>query len=219
MSIVTYAVAFLISLLQGPGRQRGPHCGSSLWKKHGFYRRGQRCLDVLRLHVPIQRYKCLNRRCGKTWADKPAWLYPGRWYGCDVIRKALDLCLDCTTSWRELAEILHAEITGGGRALRWAPWRRPKKGVHKVRLGHTTPWRWFQAAAARAQAQESLAGRYAGLFTGILATDESLRQAQGRPWGWVKGAGRGHRPEGGLCHPSLDGWSHQGRAESTPAKG
>ena len=179
MSIITRATAFLEDLVRRPNRQVCPHCGSSLWKKHGFYFRGQRCLDVLRLDVPIQRYKCLNQCCGKTWADKPAWLSPGRWYGRDVIRKALDLCLDCTTSWRELAEVLLGEMTGGGRALRWAPWRRAKKGAHKVRLGHTTPWRWFREAAAKAEAQESLGGRYRGLFSGVLATDES--------WGWVKG--------------------------------
>jgi transposase-like protein len=179
MSIVTHAIAFLTTLVLRPKRPVCPHCGSDLWKKHGFYPRGQRCLDVLRLKVPIQRYKCLNRRCGKTWADMPPWLSPRRWYGRDVIRKALDLYLDCTTSWRELAALLHGEITHSGRALRWAPWRRPKKGAHRVRLAHTTPWRWFQEAATRAQAQESVAGRYRGLFAGILATDES--------WGWVKG--------------------------------
>jgi hypothetical protein len=75
--------------------------------------------------------------------------------------------------------LLHAEITGGGRALRWAPWRRPRQGAAKVRLAHTTLWRWFVAAARRAEAQESLGGRYGGLFSGVLATDES--------WGWVKG--------------------------------
>lgn len=179
MSIIAGATAFLVNLVRLPSRQVCPYCGSALWKKHGFYVRGQRCLNVLRLDVSIQRYKCLNQRCTKTWADRPAWLSPRRWYGRDVIRKALDLCLDCTTSWRELAEVLHGEITGDGRALRWAPWRRAKKGAHKVRLGHTTPWRWFQEAAVRAEAEESLAGRYRGLFSGILATDES--------WGWVKG--------------------------------
>lgn len=186
MSIIARATTFLANLVRRPGRQacpeaRGvcPRCGSSLWKKHGFYSRDQRCLDVLRLGVPIQRYKCLNQGCPATWSDKPSWLSPRRWYGRDVIRKSLDLCLDCTTSWRELAALLHGEITGSGRALRWAPWRRPKKGANKVRLAHTTPWRWFREAAARAEAQESLGGRYRGLFSGILATDES--------WGWVKG--------------------------------
>lgn len=179
VSIVTHAIAFLTNLILRPSRPVCPHCGSSLWKKHGFYRRGQRCLHVLRLAAPIQRYKCLNRRCGKTWADRPPWLVPKRWYGRDVIRKALDLCFDNVTSWRELAELLHGEITASGRALRWAPWRRPRKGAAKVRLAHTTLWRWFLEAARRAEAQESLGGRYRGLFSGILATDES--------WGWVKG--------------------------------
>lgn len=178
MSIVTQAITFLTSLILRPSRPVCPHCGSSLWKKHGCYRRGQRCLDVLRLATPIQRYKCLNRRCAKTWADRPPWLVPNRWYGRDVIRKALDLCCDGTTSWRELAELLHAEITGGGRALRWAPWRRPRQGAGRVRLAHTTVWRWFGEAASRAQAPQSLAGRYGGMFSGVLATDES--------WGWVK---------------------------------
>ena len=179
VSIVTHAIAFLTNLVLRPSRPVCPHCGSSLWKKHGFYRRGQRCLHVLRLDAPIQRYKCLNQRCAKTWADRPSWLAPKRWYGRDVIRKALDLCFDNVTSWRELAELLHGEITGSGRALRWAPWRRPRKGAGKVRLAHTTLWRWFMEAASRAETPESLGGRYRGLFSGILATDES--------WGWAKG--------------------------------
>lgn len=179
MSIVTRAIAFLTNLIVRPDRPVCPHCGSSLWKKHGFYRRGQRCLHVLRLDAPIQRYKCLNHRCGKTWADRPPWLAPKRWYGRDVIRKALDLCFDNVTSWRELAALLHGEITASGRALRWAPWRRPRSGAGKVRLAHTTLWRWFLKAARQAEALESVGGRYRGLFSGILATDES--------WGWVKG--------------------------------
>ena len=66
MSIVTHAIAFLTSLILRPSRPVCPHCGSSLWKKHGFYLRGQRCLHVLRLATPIQRYRCRNRRCEKT---------------------------------------------------------------------------------------------------------------------------------------------------------
>lgn len=179
MTIIARATTFLTSLVRRPSRPICPHCGSDLWKKHGFYHRGQRCLHVLRLDIPIQRYKCLDRRCAKTWAEKPPWLAPRRWYGRDVIRQALDLCLDCTTSWRELSALLHGEITGSGRALYWAPWRRPRQGASRVRLVHTTPWRWFQEVARKAEAQENLAERYRGLFTGILATDET--------WGWVKG--------------------------------
>jgi hypothetical protein len=109
-----------------------------------------------------------------------------------VIRKSLDLGLDCTTSWRELADVLRAEIAGTGRALRWAPWRRPTKDAAAARLAHTTVWRWFQDAAMRAQTPEHQADRYAGLFSGILATDEA--------WGWVKGVvdGIGQKVEFGF---------------------
>jgi hypothetical protein len=179
MTIVTRALRFLETLIRPPERPTCPHCGSTLWKRHGFYQRGQRCLDRLHRTVPIQRYRCLNPRCHKTWADRPPWLRPRHWYGRDVIRKSLDVCLDCTTSWRELADLLRAEIAGTGRALVWAPWRRPKKDAATARLAHTTVWRWFHDAATRAQAPERQADRYAGLFSGILATDEA--------WGWVKG--------------------------------
>ena len=178
-TIVTRAIRFLGNLVQPPSRPSCPSCGSTLWKRHGFYHRGQRCLDRLRASVPIQRHLCLNPSCHKTWGEKLPWLSPRRWYGRDVIRKSLDLCLDCTTSWRELTEVLRGEITGTGRALRWAPWRRPKRDAAAARLAHTTPWRWVQEAARRAQASDQQVGRYTGLFSGILATDET--------WGWVKG--------------------------------
>ena len=179
MDIVTRAIRFLEKLVRTSKRPSCPSCGSTVWKRYGFYPRGQRCLDRLEREVSIQRYQCLNPACRKTWGDQPAWLSPRRWYGRDVIRKSLDLCLDCTTSWRELAEALRGEITGTGRALRWAPWRRPRKDARIARLSHTTLWRWFDVAAQRAGKPEQRAQRYVGLFSGILATDES--------WGWVKG--------------------------------
>lgn len=179
MTIVTRATAFLTRLIRPAPRPVCPICGSTVWKRHGFYHRSQRCLDVLGFGVPIQRYRCLNPTCAKTWSDQPPWLAPHRWYGRDVIRKSLDVCLDATTSWRELAAVLRAEITGAGRALVWAPWRDPKLGAERVHLSHTTLWRWFAVAAARAGTAESQTERYAGIFSGVLATDES--------WGWVKG--------------------------------
>lgn len=192
MTIVTRAVRFLETLIRPPERPTCPKCGSPLWKRHGFRHRGQRCLDRLHRSVGIQRYRCLNAACRATWSEQPPWLSPRRWYGRDVIRKSLDLCLDCTTSWRELAEVLRAEIAGTGRAQRWAPWRRSKKDATAARLAHTTVWRWFQEAAVRAEAPERQADRYAGLFSGILATDEA--------WGWVKGIvdGVGRKVEFGL---------------------
>jgi hypothetical protein len=59
-------------------------------------------------------------------------------------------------------------------------------------LAHTTAWRWFQDAAIRAQAPAQQSERYAGLFSGILATDEAC--------GWVKGVvdGIGRKVEFGL---------------------
>lgn len=192
MDIVTRAIGFVGRLLQRSKRPSCPACGSTVWRRHGFYHRGQRCLDRLSRSVPIQRYRCLNPSCRKTWADQPPWLSPRRWYGRDVVRKSLDLCLDCTTSWRELTEVLRGEISGTGRALRWAPWRKPKKDAASARLSHTTPWRWFQAAAREAQSATHQADRYAGLFSGILATDET--------WGFVKGIvdGVGQKVEFGI---------------------
>jgi len=192
MDIVTRAVQFLERLVHPSKRRSCPFCGSRIWKRHGFYRRGQRCLDRLRRWVPIQRYRCLNPSCRKTWADQPPWLSPRRWYGRDVVRKSLDLCLDCTTSWRELAEVLRGEMTYAGRALRWAPWRKPKKDAASARLSHTTLWRWIRMAGRQAQREDHLANRYAGLFSGILATDET--------WGFVKGIvdGIGRKVEFGI---------------------
>ena len=181
MSIVSRAVGFLKGLLKPPSRPVCPRCGSTIWKRHGFYGRGRRCLDKLDPNVGIQRYRC--QVCGKTWSDKPAWLAPRKWYGRDVIRLSLDLSLDTTTSWRELASVVHGILTGAGRALRWAPWRRRKKGSKGINLVHTTVWRWFQEAGQRAGEEGSQAERYQGLFSGVLATDES--------WGWVKGILKG----------------------------
>jgi transposase-like protein len=203
MDIVTRAIGHLEQLVRPRRRPTCPACDSTLWKRHGFYHRGQRCLDRLRASVPIQRYRCLNPSCQRTWSEQPSWLSPRRWYGRDVVRKSLDLCLDCTTSWRELAEVLRGEITGTGRALRWAPWRQPRKDAAAARLAHTTLWRWFQAGAELAQESDSQVGRYAGLFSGILATDET--------WGWVKGSveGVGQKVEFGI-QALLDGKTRVG---------
>lgn len=171
MTIVTRAVRFLQRLVRRPRRPACPHCGSTLWQKHGFYRRGQRCLDRLRLHAPIQRYRCLS--CGRTFSRPPPWVVPHKWYGRDVIRKALDLYVRSQTSWREVASVLLGEVTGRGRGQVWAPWRRGRRGGKRVKLAHTTAWRWLQAAGQRALEPEHVAGRYGGLFGGILATDET----------------------------------------------
>jgi len=179
MTIITRALTFLRGLVQRPHRPVCPHCGSTLWKRHGFYQRGRRCLDTLDLAYPMQRYRCLAPRCGKTWSAQPPWLVPRRWYGRDVIRMSLDLCLDGTTSWREAQSLVHGVLTGAGRGSTWAPWRSPKEGADRVKLAHTTLWRWFQEAARHATSPETVQDRYQGLCSGVLATDES--------WGWVKG--------------------------------
>ncbi|MBI2942197.1 MAG: IS1 family transposase [Chloroflexi bacterium] len=177
MTIVSRAVQFVKGLLTPPSRPVCPRCGGTLWNRHGFSNRGKRCLDDLDPDVAIQRYRCT--RCGKTWSDKPAWLAPRKWYGRDVIRMSLDLAMDCTTSWRELGSMVHGIVTGAGRAVRWAPWRQPKEGSEPIKLAHTTVWRWFQEAGKRAGQEDRVAERYQGLFSGVLATDES--------WGWIKG--------------------------------
>lgn len=183
MASITRALTFLRGLVQRPHRPVCPHCGSTLWKRHGFYQRGRRCLDALDLAYPIQRYRCLHPSCGKTWAEQPPWLVPRRWYGRDVIRMSLDLCLDGTTSWREAQRLVHGVLTGAGRGVTWAPWRPPKAGADQVKLAHTTLWRWLQEAARRAATPETVHDRYRGLVSGVLATDES--------WGWVKGVVNG----------------------------
>jgi len=177
MTIVSRAVDFLKGLLKPKGRPVCPQCGSTIWERHGFYGRGKRCLDKLDRKVDIQRYRCKQR--GKNWSERPAWMVPGKWYGRDVIRLSLDLCMECTSSWRELASVVHGMMTGAGRAKRWAPWRKPRKGSRRIKLAHTTLWRWFQEAGERAGKEESVTERYRGLFSGVLATDES--------WGWIKG--------------------------------
>jgi len=177
MTIVAHAINFLTSLLRPPSRPVCPRCGCTVWKKSGSYQRGQRCLGRLEAKVHIQRYRC--KSCGGTWSEKPPWLAPKKWYGRDVIRMSLDLAMDCTTSWRELSSLARAILTDTGRALRWAPWRKPKPGAEQAKLAHTTVWRWFQEAAHRGQEEDSIHNRYQGLFSGVLATDES--------WGWLKG--------------------------------
>ncbi len=185
MSIVTQATSFLANLLAPARRPVCPHCGSSVWKHAGYYRRSKRCLDEVEAEVAIQRYRCQG--CGRTWSQRPVWLAPRKWYGRDVIRMSLDLCLDGTTSWRQLSSLVHGVLTGSGRGLRWAPWRRPRPGAERIKLAHTTLWRWFQEAAEKAQKEQTTSGRYEGVFSGVLATDES--------WGWMKGLveGVGHK--------------------------
>ncbi len=177
MSIVTQSTSFLASLLAPSRRPVCPHCGSLVWKHAGYYHRGKRCLDGLEAEVSIPRYRCKD--CGRTWSERPAWLSPGKWYGRDVIRMSLDLCLDGTTSWRQLSSLVHGVLTGAGRGLRWAPWHRPRPGAERIRLSHTTLWRWFQEAAEKAQKEQATRARYEGLSSGVLATDES--------WGYLKG--------------------------------
>jgi hypothetical protein len=159
-----------------------PQCGSTVWKKHGFYQRGRRCLDALDLAYPIQRSRCLQPSCGKTWAEPP-WLVSRRWYGRDVVRMNLALSLDGTTSWREAQRLVHGVLTGAGRGLTWPPWRAPRVGADQVKRAHTTLWRWFQEAATRAVTPEVVQDRYRGRCSGVLATDAS--------WGWVRGVGGG----------------------------
>jgi len=132
----------------------------------------------LDLHAPIQRYLCL--KCGRSWSEKPPWLMPRRWYGRDVIRKTLDLYVGCGPSWRAVVELVRAEVTGMGRALLWAPWRQPRQGAERVKLSHTTGWRWLKMAGGRATEPERIEGRYQGLFGGILSTDETTIWVRGR---------------------------------------
>lgn len=177
MTIVAHAISFLTGLIRPPRRPVCPRCGSGVWKRSGSYQRGRRCLDRLETKVHVQRYQC--KSCGGTWSEKPPWLAPKKWYGRDVIRMSLDLAMDCTTSWRELTGLVQAILTDAGRALRWAPWCKPKPGAEGVKLAHTTVWRWFQEAGHRAQEKVTTRDRYQELFSGVLATDES--------WGWLKG--------------------------------
>ena len=173
MTIVAHAINFVKSLLRPPSRPVCPRCGGTVWKKSGSYQRGQRCRGRLEAKVHIQRYRC--KSCGGTWSEKPPWLAPKKWYGRDVIRMSLDLAMDCTISWRELSSLARAILTDTGRALRWAPWRKPKPGAEQAKLAHTTVWRWFQEAAHRGQEGDSIHHRYQGLFSGVLTTDESWR--------------------------------------------
>lgn len=55
MALGTRALTFLRGLVQRPHRPVWPHGGSTLWKRHGFDRRGRRWLDTLDLAEPLQR--------------------------------------------------------------------------------------------------------------------------------------------------------------------
>src|SRR5579875_286352 len=89
-------------LLAGAGPAPAP-TGLPLLRQHPLEE-----TQLLSARTPLSRYpglgrsaaalSCLTPGYGKTWSAQPPWLVPRRWYGRDVIRMRLDLCLDGTTS-------------------------------------------------------------------------------------------------------------------------
>ena len=174
MAMITRALTFLRGLVHTTGwsalRQHPVEAARLLSARTPLSRRAGLGVSDSALSVPAP---LVWQDLGRAGPAGTPWLVPRRWYGRDVIRRSLDRCLDCTTSWREAQSLVPGVLTGDGRGLTWAPWRRPKAGADQVTLAHTTRWRWFQEAARRATSPETVQDRSRGRFSGVLATDES----------------------------------------------
>ncbi len=145
-------VNLLIAIVARWGQRQGPcpRCKSDFVKRHGTRARkirGHRGRQV----IQVQRWRCCV--CRKTWSEPIPGVAPFMRYSRAVIRKTLDMYVFGVGSLRIVAQMLRSEINGTERARHWDPegleW--PELPEHrKIRLSHTSVWRWLQEAGRRA---------------------------------------------------------------------
>jgi transposase-like protein len=172
MNIIERGQAFLQGLRELAERRawewrRCPHCGESLTRKHGSYRRRPWFLTGRQV-VRVQRHWC--QRCRRTYSEQSALLIRGSWYAREVQRCALDHWQHVGTSVRRTAEVLRAWL---GRQERWRLWRpldTPPPARDRCTLSASTVQRWLNQAGE--QARRTVAGQLVGVPTsGQLTTD------------------------------------------------
>src|SRR5688500_7700967 len=172
MNIIERGHAFLQGLRELGERRawdwrRCPHCGDTLTRKHGSYRRRPWLLTGRQV-VRVQRHWC--HRCRRTYAEQSALLVRGSWYAREVHRCAIDHWQHLGTSVRRTAEVLRAWL---GRQERWRLWRpldpAPSEPA-RCTLSASTVQRWLNRAGDRAR--QTVRGQLAGVPTsGQLTTD------------------------------------------------
>jgi transposase-like protein len=172
MNIIERGQAFLQGLRDLAERRawewrRCPHCGDTLTRKHGSYRRRPWFLTG-RQAVRVQRHWC--HRCRKTYSEQSALLVRGSGYAREVHRCAVDHWQHVGTSVRRTAEVLRAWL---GRQERWRLWRpldAPPPEAVRCTLSASTVQRWLNTAGEHAR--ETVRGQLAGVPTsGQLTTD------------------------------------------------
>ncbi|TLN09701.1 hypothetical protein FDZ71_09950, partial [bacterium] len=181
MDIVQRGAAFvqyLLSLRRG-GYGKCPHCGSSLSKKNGTYKRHVRDLGGIRT-VTMQRHFC--HTCQRTWTDEAPEVAPHKWHARRVIRKSVDLNT-VGVALRTCADWATAEITGKGRTFHWdilarLPWwGRAPEPESEIAVSHTTIWRWVQQAGEKCRQQR---GSYKGVAqSGVVVSDAAYVRIRG----------------------------------------
>ncbi|MCL5958231.1 MAG: transposase, partial [Chloroflexi bacterium] len=118
--------------------------------------------------------------CRKTWSEPIPGVAPFMRYSRAVIRKTLDMYVFGGSSLRIVAQMLRSEINGTERARHWDPegleW--PELPEHrKIRLSHTSVWRWLQEAGRRANKDEN---RFGEIWqSGIWVADSTLGKVKG----------------------------------------
>lgn len=147
--------------------RRCPHCGDSLTRKHGRYRRRPWYLTG-RQEVWVQRHWC--HQCRKTYSEHSAWLVRGSWYGRDVQRCAVDHWQHLGTSVRRTAEVLRSWLGRQERWQLWFPLSAPPAEAARCGLSASTVQRWLNRAGE--QARRTVPGQLAGVPTsGQVLTD------------------------------------------------
>ena len=172
MNIIDRGQTFLQGLREGAERRawewrRCPHCGESLTRKHGSYRRRPWLLTG-RETVRVQRHWC--HRCRRTYSEQSALLVRGSWYARDVQRCAIDHWQDAGTSVRRTARVVRSWLGQQERWCLWRPLAAPPPESERCTLSASTVQRWLNAAGEHAR--RTVGGQLAGVPTsGQLLTD------------------------------------------------
>ena len=172
MNIIERGQAFLQGLRDLAERRawewrRCPHCGDTLTRKHGSYRRRPWFLTGRQV-VRVQRHWC--HRCRQTYSEQSALLVRGSWYAREVHRCAVDHWQHVETSVRRTAAVVRSWL---GRQERWCLWRpldAPPPERERCTLSASTVQRWLNRAGEHAR--QTVVGHLDGVPTsGQLTTD------------------------------------------------
>lgn len=170
MNIVERGHAFVQSLRQLASRsvwewRRCPHCGDTLTRKNGSYKRRPWLFEGRR-EVRVQRHWC--HPCQRTYSERSPLLVRGSWYGREVHRYAIDQWQHMGASLRRTAEEIRSWL---GRQERWLVWfSRDEAERERCLLSASTVHRWLDRAGE--EAERSLKGQLDGIaISGQLGVD------------------------------------------------